>query len=336
MATPSTLLPPRPVRTKRAYVDFVFALDYLSINSGLLKIVQEAMAARGLSSLLVNRHNVDRAIADVRKGRLRPHLFLDLCSRPGDPFYELLEAMSAAGVHALCDPKTLPYTFKAFSHPALEKAGLPLPPSVIVRRGEPDRELTPAERARLGERVVIKPSYGVAGLGVLVNVPPDQASLARAREYKREDDWLIQKMIRWQKLPHRDAYLRGYNVLGHRTLMWWSNDHGYAPLTWDDFRQHDLMGAVELIDRVAAVTGVEFFSSEIAICADPGQPDRFCLIDYVNDQCDIDPEADPHRSPPAQFSRWVCGRMADLAWRKTHDLAPTPGGTLYLADAAPQ
>jgi hypothetical protein len=334
MPTPTTTLPPRPTKIRNTYVDFVFALDYLSINSGLLKIMQEAMAAYGLSSLLVNKSSVEQTLQAVRKGRLKPHLYLDLCSRPGDPFYALLEAMAAVGVHTLCDPKSLPYTFKAFSHPPLERAGLPLPPSVIIRRDEPDRDLTPDELARVGDRCVIKPSYGVAGLGAVINAAPDRASIAKAREFNRADDWLVQKMIRWNKLPHRDAYLRGYNVLGYRTLMWWSNDHGYQRLTWDDFHKHDLAGAVELIDRVAAVTNVEFFSSEIAITADPGAPDRFCLIDYVNDQCDIDPDAAPGRSPPREWVRWVCHRMAELTWRKKHALPPLPEGTLHLADAA--
>jgi hypothetical protein len=330
----ATTLPPLPTTVHRTYVDFVFALDYLSINSSLLKIMQEGCAAHGLSSLLVNKTSVRQTIAAIRKGKLKPLVFLDLCSRPGDEFYELLEVMAAAGVHTLCDPKTLPYTFKAVSHPALEAAGVPLPPSVIIPRDQPDRDLTPAELEKVGDRVVIKPSYGVAGLGVVVNVPPDKTQLAKAREYKRDEDWLIQRMIRWQKLPHRDAYLRAYNVLGQRTLMWWSNDHGYARLTWDDFHKHDLIGAVELVDKIASVTGVEFFSSEIAITGDPGRPDRFCVIDYVNDQCDIDPDAAPGRSPPREWVRWVCHQMAQFTWRKKHNLSPTGAGTLHLGDAA--
>jgi hypothetical protein len=173
--------------------------------------------------------------------------------------------MANAGVHSLCDPATLPMTLKAVAHPLLERAGLPLPPSVILKQGDPDRDLTPDELARVGDRVVIKPSFGVAGLGVVVGVPPTREAIANARNYNRNEDWLIQRMIRWTTFGDRPAYLRGYNILGHRSLMWWSNDGGYAPLSWDDFRRYDLLGAVDLIDKVAATTGVEYFSSEIAI-----------------------------------------------------------------------
>ena len=90
---------------------------------------------------------------------------------------------------------------------------------------------------------------------------------------------------------------------------------------------------MHLVDRVAAATGVEFFSSEIAITADSGK-DRFCLIDYVNDQCDIDFQAQPDRSPPEAWVRWVCQRVAEFTWRKKNRLPPLREGTLYLAPNA--
>jgi hypothetical protein len=322
--------PRRTVPTRRTYVDFVFGLDYLSVNASLLRIMHEAMASRGLSCLLVNSSSVERTIASVRKGRLRPLVYLDLCSRPGDTFYALLEAMSETGVHSVCDPRLIPMTLKAVSHPALERAGLPLPPTVILKRTEPDRDLTAEELAKVGNRVVIKPSFGVAGEGVVVGVAPTREQIAKARDFNLDEDYLIQRMMEWTTCGDRPAYLRGYNVLGHRSLMWWSNDRGYSPLTWNDLRKYDLLGAVHLIDRVAAVTGVEYFSSEIAITAESGK-DRFCLIDQVNDQCDIDLQAQPDRSPPEAWVRWVCQCFADFTWRKKHGLPATREGTLHLA-----
>jgi hypothetical protein len=319
---------------RRAYVDFVFGLEYLSVNSKLLRMMHAAMSAYGLSCLLVNGSNVERSIEAVKKGRLRPLVYLDLCGLPGDIFASMLRTVSEHGVYGLCDPKNIGWTYKAVSHPALERAGLPLPPTVMLKQTDADRDLTSEESARLGERCVIKPSYGVAGLGAVIGVAPTKNEIAKAREYNRKDDWLIQKMIRWGMCGERQAYLRGYNILGHRTLMWWNNEQGYWPLTWDDLRRYDLLPAVELIDRVAAVTGVEFFSTEIAITAEVGRPgaERYCLIDYVNDQCDIDPQAHPGRSPPEAWIRWICERLAEFTWRKKHGLPGDGEGSLYLTD----
>ena len=57
------------------------------------------------------------------------------------------------------------------------------------------------------------------------------------------------------------------------------------------------------------------------------------MIDYVNDQCDIDPDAAPGRSPPREWVRWVCHQMAQLTWRKKHGLPAAGAGTLHLGDA---
>lgn len=329
------ILHPSKDTGRRAYVDFAFGLDYLSLNSGLLRIMHEAMSAYGLSCLLINNSSVKEAIESVKKGSLRPLVYLDLCSGPGTIFQDLLRTMAAAGVHSLCDPKTLEWTFKANSHPALEKAGLPLPPSVILKRTDSDRDLTADELARVGDRCVIKPSFGVAGLGAVIGVQPTRTQIATARDYNRNDDWLIQKMMSWTKFGERQAYIRAYNILGYRTIMWWNNEKGYTSLTWDDLQRHDLLPTVEMIDRIVAVTGVEFFSTEIAITADRGQAptnERFCLIDYINDQCDIDPHAQPGRSPPEKWSKWICERMAEFTWRKRRGLPQVGEGTLHLAD----
>jgi hypothetical protein len=327
------VLLPSSNRTPSAYADFVFGLDYLSVNSRLLKLMDEAMSARGLSCLLVNSTNVERELAEVEAGRWRPGVYLDLCCRPGDLFEKLLQAAARAGSAVLADPKLRDWTEKNYSHPRLESTALPVPPTVIIKAIDPDRDLTPDERARVGDRCVIKPSYGVAGRGAVIGVEPTLETIAKARDYNRNDDWLVQQMISWSRCGDRPAYLRGYYVLGHRTLMWWSEERGYANLTWADLRRYNLIGAFDLIDRLRQLTALDFFSSEIAIVRDSGTPrERYCLIDYVNDQCDIDPEARPGLSPPENWTRWVCQRLAEFTWRKKHGLQPDDDGTIYLAD----
>ena len=178
-----------------------------------------------------------------------------------------------------------------------------MPATVVIRAGEPSRELTAEERQGVGERCVIKPSWGVAGKGVVANVRPTAENIEAARQFDPKDDYLVQRMIKWEKFGARTAYLRGYNVLGFRTLLWWAPETKlYDLVTWEDVRQYDLMGAVELIDRMAAVTGMDYFSSEIAITSGLGQP-RFVLIDYCNDQCDLNPVS----AQPDGHSMWLAG-----------------------------
>src|SRR5438067_783813 len=85
-------------------------------------------------------------------------------------------------------------------------------------------------------------SAGEAAKGVKLNVNPTKEAIAAARDYNRDYDWLVQKMITWGRVDGHAAYIRGYNVLGHRALLWWALEHqSYGQLTWEDLYRHDLM-----------------------------------------------------------------------------------------------
>jgi hypothetical protein len=55
------------------------------------------------------------------------------------------------------------------------------------------------------------------------------------------------------------------------------------------------------------------------------------LIDYINDQCDMDPEPRPGTTPvPEPWVRWVCDRLAEFCWRTKMGLEREQVGTLTL------
>jgi hypothetical protein len=330
--SPWVLRPPSGSRAGDRYVDFVVGIDFLGNNATLTRMFQQALWPYGLSLLIANKHNVRKLTEDARRGKVRPYVYLDLCSAIEPAFGELLRAMAAAGVYTIGQPEKLEkWTHKARAQRGLEEAGLPVPPTVVVRADEPSRDLTADELRLVGEKCVIKPSWGVAGKGVLVNVKPTAQNIETARQFEPKDDYLVQKMIRWEAFGPRTAYVRGYNVLGYRTLLWWAPETKlYDLLTWEDFRRHDLLGAVEIIDRMAAVTRMDFFSSEIAITNGVTQP-RFVMIDYCNDQCDMNPVSEQADGPPDAWSQWVVERFAEFVWKKKQGVAETGGHSLWLA-----
>jgi hypothetical protein len=314
-----------------SYVDFVVGLDFLSNTALLTKLFHEALSPYGLSLLVANKHNVHSLTQEIAAGRLKPHVYLDLCSAVDPAFGDLLRAAAGAGVYTIGEPAKLDvWTYKARAQHKLEEAGLPVPPTVVVRAGEPSRELTADERAAVGERCVIKPSWGVAGKGVMVGVKPTRENIEAARQFDLKDDYLVQRMIKWERFGNRTAYLRGYNVLGTRTLLWWSPEtKQYDLLTWDDVRRYDLMPAVDLIDRLARLTGLDYFSSEIAVTSGVGQP-RLVLIDYCNDQCDLNPSTEQADGLPVEWTKWACERFAEFVWRRKHGVEAPAGHAMWL------
>lgn len=329
--TPWILRPGGRARAGAGYVDFVVALDFIGNNAPLTKLFHDALSPYGLSLLVANKHNVGKLTAEVGAGRIKPHVLLDLCSACHPEFGALLKAAAGAGVHTIGEPAKLEqWTYKARAQRKLEEAGLPVPATVVVRADEPSRELTAEERAAVGERCVIKPSWGVAGKGVVAGMKPTREAIEAARQFDPKDDYLVQRMIKWESFGNRTAYLRGYNVLGHRTLLWWAPEtKQYDVLTWEDVRRFDLMPAVDLVDRMARVTGMEFFSSEIAVTNGVGQP-RFVLIDYCNDQCDMNPVSEQPDGPPDVWVRWVVERFAEYVWRRKHGVSAPAGHSMWL------
>jgi len=142
----------RPARghPRRSYVDFAFGLDYLSVNSSLLRLMHSATSERGVSCLLVNSSNVERLVGAARRGGFAPLVYLDLCARPGGAFASLLAVLAERGTLTFTDPELYDWTVKEFSHPRLERAGLPVPGTVIIGPQELDRELTSYERVLVG------------------------------------------------------------------------------------------------------------------------------------------------------------------------------------------
>ncbi|HEY7119640.1 MAG TPA: hypothetical protein VH475_23820 [Tepidisphaeraceae bacterium] len=336
---PWILRPPGGTRGANAYVDFIVALDFIGNNAVLTRMFHQALSPYGLSLLIANKHNVRRLTEDLRHGRIKPHVLLDLCSACEREFGELLRVAAAAGIYTIGQPEKLErWTYKARAQQHLEDAGLPVPPTVVIRADQPSRELTLEERRAVGEACVIKPSWGVAGKGVMVNVRPTRENIDAARQFDPKDDYLVQRMIKWEKLGSRSAYVRGYNVLGHRTLLWWAPEtKQYDLLTWEELQTYDLMGAIDLIDRMARLTGMDYFSSEIAITSGAGGQSRFVLIDYCNDQCDLNPITAQPDGLPEPWVRWACERFAEFVWRKRQGVEPAPGHTVWLANgtAAP-
>jgi hypothetical protein len=314
-----------------AYVDFVLALDFINNNAPLTKMFHEALSPYGLSLLVANKSNVGKLTSEIRSGGIRPHVLLDLCSACHAEFGDLLKTAAAAGVYTIGQPAKLEqWTYKARAQRGLEQAGLPVPATVVFRAGEPSRDLTAEERAAIGEKCVVKPSWGVAGKGVTAGVKPTRENIEAARQFDPKDDYLVQRMIKWEKLGTRTGYLRGYNVLGTRTLLWWAPETKlYDVLTWEDVRKYDLMGAIELVDRMARLTGMDYFSSEIAITNGVGQP-RFVLIDYCNDQCDLNPLSAQADGPPDVWVKWVVERFAQFVWRKKSGVEETVGHSMWL------
>jgi hypothetical protein len=120
------ILRPKAPPQSQAYVDCVIALDPGADNTVLIRMLHEAMSPYVVSLLIANQANLAPLTEQVRAGKVKPHVYLDLCSAKHAEFGALLKAATEAGVFAVnASPKS------ASAKKLLEEAGAPACKSAV-------------------------------------------------------------------------------------------------------------------------------------------------------------------------------------------------------------
>lgn len=313
--------------------------------------LREACAVRGLSCEVVDNRVVAQAHEAIQGGRLRIGTLLDLSAAwwdHEDPYVQLCYAVKDTGGRVIDDPDAaMMADHKAVSHHRLQRAGIPVPPTVLLRRWVPDRGLTAEERAIVGEEVVIKPARGWGWKGVVLGVRGDLEVVSRARDFDRTDDFLVQRQVPYSTLldDHgvaRPSWWRVFYLFGEIIPCWWNPENGeYRLLSLRDLWTHDLLPLARLAAEIARLSGMDFFSTEICLADEPAVSEtpyqalgrQFYVIDYVNDQCDIRCQSQHAAGPPDEVVRHLADRFADIAWRQRSGLPLDGHRSLWLRRA---
>jgi len=138
-----------------------------------------------------------------------------------------------------------------------------------------------------------------------------EADFARSLASWRDPFLLAQCKIESRDFAGDAAYFRVFHCFGEVWLAWWDpatdRYRAVTPSEEGRFRLHPLR---EIVARVAALTGMNLFSSEIAVTS----TNEFVLIDYVNDQCHLlTQSADPRIGVPDAIVAGIARRLAEAA-----------------------
>ncbi len=277
--------------------------------------VQRHCAERGLSFFLIEPLWVHEFFALLDRGAVWARVLLNMHSEhhlPEDIFNRLIWLAHARNVRLIDPPDVALAAFdKARLHPRLEGAGLAVPPSVIVPANTASAfRLTDEQRARLGTPFVIKPALGYGRRGLVLEATTE-ADLARSRATWPQGDSLLQRRITPRTLGGQPAYFRVYYVFGSTWSCWWNcYTDSYRAVRSDEEQSYNLGPLRDVVRRVATLTGMRFFSSEIALT----EAGEFVLIDYVNDQCHLLSQgADPRIGVPDEIVAAIAQRLVEGA-----------------------
>lgn len=275
--------------------------------------VQQHCAERGLNFFLIEPLWVESFKQLFEGGKIWARVLLNMHSEhhePEDIYHQLIKLAAQAKTQVIDPPDIALAAFdKARLHPDLVAARLNVPYTVIVPREQiNDFALSDDHRSGLGLPFVIKPSLGYGRRGLVLDAI-GEADLLRSLKAWPDPRYLLQRRIVPRLLKQEPVYFRVYFVFGSVWCCWWNcYTDSYRMVAPDEVEQFAPIR--EMICRVARLTGMRFFSSEIAQ-TDSGE---FVLIDYVNDQCHLlTQSANPKMGVPDELVAAIARKLVESA-----------------------
>jgi hypothetical protein len=277
--------------------------------------IQQHCAEARLNFFLIEPVWVDSFYQTLKEKKIWPRVLLNMHSEHHlpDEIYHRLVKLAAEQHTQVIDPpdRALAAFDKAKLHPQLIAAGIHVPYTVVVAREEAGTfQLTQEQKEELGSPFVIKPAMGYGRKGLVLDATSEK-DLERSILGWGDGYYLLQRKIVPRDIQGAPAYFRVYFVFGQVWFTWWNCfKDNYRVVTPHEGSEYNLKPLEEIIRRTAAITGMNFFSSEIAQ-TDLGE---FVAIDYMNDQCHmLCQSANPQLGVPEEVVAGIARQLVEAA-----------------------
>jgi hypothetical protein len=277
--------------------------------------IQQHCAESGLNFFLVEPLWVQRFYEYYARNEVWSRVLLNMHSEhhlPDDIYHRLVLLAHHKNTRVIDPPDVAQAAFdKARMHERLLATGFNVPFTIAVPESAVSTfHLTPEQRQQLGTPFVIKPSHGYGRRGVVLDAN-SEADLTRSVSAWPNPSYLLQRKIAPKNIGDAPAYWRVFYVFGEIWTCWWNcYTDRYRPTTAGERETLQLSSLAEIARRIAELTRMNFFSSEVAQV----ESGEFVLIDYVNDQCHmLSQSADPKMGVPDTVVAGVARRLVAAA-----------------------
>ena len=283
-----------------------------------LEALETESKKRNLSFKIIEKQDLIKLTKLIKQEQVKIKFYLDMASDsfdPKDSFTRFNYTLKDSGSLVVDDPDEIKLAAdKSVTHYKLVNAGIPVPFTVVIRNWEPERRLTEGEKIGLGVPFVVKPAQGFGQHGVqIIRKPPRLKDIAEARKCSIGDNFLLQKFIDPVIIDGTPAWFRVYNLFGEIILCWWNPfNNEYFPVTLKQLHEHSLMPLARIASEIGSVTGIAFFSCEIAL---DKATHTFVVIDYLNDQCAMYPKTKHADGVPDDIVVNIASRFVEKAWQ---------------------
>lgn len=260
--------------------DWDYDLDFVNF-------LEESGHKHKLTTFVIWRGNLEDSYQQLLNGWMEFKFLFDRASDTSPEFQKIQKLVITNSARVLEPLESLAWASdKATMHLEFISNGLYTPYTIILPPYETHENcyLSVDELAKLGRTFIIKPANTTGGGIGVVDGAETLQDVLKARQSHHKDKYLLQEKV--QPLE-RDGYrfwFRGFYACGLVQCSWWNNQtHLYRILTREEIRKYKLKPLFEIVEKIAQVSKLFFFSTEIAL-TENGQ---FIVVDYVNESCDM-------------------------------------------------
>ncbi len=301
-------------------LDFVLTWDW-EYDNWFVDRFAAACQKETVSILRVGPANLDEVLQKISNQELSFRVLLDRASDTDEAFDPLIDQILLSGTTNLNKMShAVKAMDKATMHLEFLSGGIDVPYTIIIS----DKDDLPVLRTlgieKLGSPFIVKPATGGGGLGVCT--VSSLEDIAAAREEFDDEKYLVQERIVPCQLADQRAYYRVYYVCGQIIPCWWDNEtRVFGPiLSAADEAMFGLGKLREITKKIAGICNLDFFSTEICKMAN----NRFVVVDYVNDPCDMRPRSSCPDGVPEEIIDLVIKHIIDyiktVPWRELSPL----------------
>ncbi len=277
-------------------------------DADFVVLLETACHARGLTVCQVTPANCEGVLAALTGGTLAFRVFFDRASDSDAAFVPLVAQMRALNPDRINDFIHSRRAWdKATMHLEFIQAGIDVPHTLILPPFDVYPQPYVPDLVPLGVPFNIKPAHGGGGVGVIIKAHTWEEVQA-ARQQFPHDKYLLTAWVDPVELEGRRAWFRVISA-GPAVFPCWFDDrtHRYAVLEPSDEERFGLAPLRAIAARIAQVTRMDLFSTEIALTPQG----RFVAVDYVNDPVDLRPQSRAAEGVPDVILHRVAEALAD-------------------------
>jgi hypothetical protein len=291
-------------------------------DDDFIEMTETSVQKAGLSSYRITGKNIFEVTEKIKNRKLGFNFYLDRASDVNENFDHVARMISRRKTRIFNPYKNIKHSIdKASMHLEFITSGLEVPYSIIVPPNSQFKNIyiSIEELAKLGRPFIIKPCNTTGGGIGVVTGAETLKEILEERRTNSDDKYLLQQKIYPSLMDGKRGWFRCYWAFGIPIAVWWNDlTHIYHKLTSDEIKTFRLGKLIVITKRIAMLTGLDFFSTEIVI----PESKKFIVIDYVNDQCDMRIKSKHFDGVPDTIVQNIIDNMVKtmLRYKKLHQI----------------